>query len=56
MASIFALKYFGNSEHVIRNLTTDITVTSKVFIDKPERKYIATSLKSNNHHAIDNIL
>ena len=31
-------------KHVIKKLTTDITLTSKVLIDKLKQKYIAISL------------
>ena len=31
-------------KHVTKNLTTDITITSKVFMNKPKEKYTVISL------------
>ena len=30
----------SETKHATKNLTTDITTTSKVLIDKPKKKYI----------------
>ena len=36
----------SETKHVIKKLTTDIIVTSKVLIDKSERKYIAIPIET----------
>ena len=37
----------SQAKRVTKNLTTDITITSKVLINKPKRKYVAISFKCN---------
>ena len=42
----FVLQYF-KTKHATKHLTADITITSKILLDKPIRKYSDVVLRSN---------